>query len=203
MTLPVRIGRGALALALLLTVAAGCAKDGRGGAVAQADSAASAPPAPPVPPSSDLTDAQIGEVLIAAHQAPARTGALARSRARDPRARAYAERMVAEHGPAEEAVRAFLRSRQELPQPHPIAQQLTREGEMNRSRLGELYERDFDRAYADAEADYHEALLFVLDRSLLPVAETPEMRALLERTRPVVEAHLAEARGLQAALAGQ
>ena len=58
---------------------------------------------------------------------------------------------------------------------------------------------DFDRKYIDYQVNFHQKVLDALDSRLIPWAG-PELRALLEETRPAVAAHLERARGIQRSL---
>jgi putative membrane protein len=47
---------------------------------------------------------------------------------------------------------------------------------------------------------YHQNALDALDKTLIPSAQNAELKALLEKTRPVVAAHLDRAKKVQSEL---
>jgi len=56
------------------------------------------------------------------------------------------------------------------------------------------------KAYVAHEVAYQDSVLTALDRTLIPNAKNPELKALLVKARPAFEAQLARARELQAEL---
>jgi putative membrane protein len=58
----------------------------------------------------------------------------------------------------------------------------------------------FDKAYIDNEVSYHEAVLGVLDKTLIPNTRNAELKSLLESARPIFVTHLEHAKKLQASL---
>jgi len=76
--------------------------------------------------------------------------------------------------PADNAVSASLR-----PAADPVHRALI-----------DLHGTTFDLAYVEREAAYHRAVLDALDQVLIPQMRSSELRALLERVRPVIAAHL-------------
>jgi hypothetical protein len=58
---------------------------------------------------------------------------------------------------------------------------------------------DFDRKYIDYQVNFHQQVLDALDSRLIPWA-SPELRSMLEETRPKIQAHLDRARELQRTL---
>jgi putative membrane protein len=58
----------------------------------------------------------------------------------------------------------------------------------------------FDRAYADNEVAYHQQVLDAIDKVLIPNAQNAELKALLEKVRPAIAAHLDHAKMLASSL---
>ena len=58
---------------------------------------------------------------------------------------------------------------------------------------------DFDRAYIQHEVTMHGNLLPALDQQMIPGAQNPELKALLQKVRPAVQAHLERAQADSAA----
>ena len=64
-----------------------------------------------------------------------------------------------------------------------------------------MHGAEFDRAYLDNEVSYHEAVIGVLDKTLIPGAANGELKALLIKVRPAFVAHLEHAKRLQSSMA--
>jgi len=62
------------------------------------------------------------------------------------------------------------------------------------------YQAKDDKAYVDNEVSYHEAVIGVLDKTLIPNAKNADLKALLESGKPIFESHLEHAKQLQKTL---
>ncbi len=149
---------------------------------------------------SAVTDPQIADIVVAANEVDIAAGEMARTRAADPRVKAFAERMVTDHTGVNKAASDLVGKLGVTPEPNPTSKQLRDGGAGTRSGLQGMSGAGFDRAYMDSEVTYHQAVLDALDRTLIPGAQNAELRALLEQTRPAIEAHLQHARELRSAL---
>ena len=58
----------------------------------------------------------------------------------------------------------------------------------------------FDKAYVDNEVSYHEAVMGVVDNTLIPNTKNAELKSLLESARPIFVSHLNHAKEVQASL---
>lgn len=56
---------------------------------------------------------------------------------------------------------------------------------------------EFDKAYAETEVAYHQAVIDAIDQTLLPAIQNPELKALVEKVAPAFQAHLLAAKQLQ------
>jgi putative membrane protein len=68
--------------------------------------------------------------------------------------------------------------------------------------LEELSGTAFDRAYVEHEVQYHQAVLDARDKTLIPGAQNADLRALLQKVRPVIAAHLERAQRVQGEIEG-
>ena len=87
------------------------------------------------------------------------------------------------------------------PEDSDTAKALKDGGKANLDSLKKLKGKAFDMAYVEHEVGYHQAVLDALDKTLIPSAKNPELKALLEKVRPAIEAHLEHAKKIQAELA--
>jgi putative membrane protein len=150
---------------------------------------------------TDLGDAQIAHVVVTASQVDVDAGKLARTKSAGKDTRAFAERMIADHNAVNKEAAALAKRLGIKPEDNPISRSLHQGGRDNLANLRGLNRgATFDRAYIAHEIAYHEAVLDMLDKTLLPGARTAELKALLDKARPVFAAHLEHARQLQAAI---
>jgi putative membrane protein len=68
------------------------------------------------------------------------------------------------------------------------------------SLLHELSGSAFNKAYVDDQVKNHRVVLHMMDKTLIPSAHNPELRAMLEHARPIIDEHLHHALRLQAVL---
>lgn len=197
---------GALVALAVLLAACGSDEPAEQQAAADTASAAVAPAAPAAAdtqaaaPASAVTDPQIADIVLAANDVDVQAGEMAKARATDPRVKAFAERMITDHTGVNKAASDLVAKLGVTPEPNPTSKQLRDGGASTRQTLGARSGADFDRAYMDSEITYHQAVLDAIDHTLIPGATNAELRALLEQTRPAVDAHLQHAREIRSAL---
>jgi len=190
---------------LSLALAAACSSADSDTSAADTAQAA-LPPAATVTdsaPAGAVTDPQIADIVVAANEVDIAAGELARTSGTDPRVKAFGERMVTDHTGVNQAASELVGRLGVTPERNATSDKLRRDGELAREALQRETGAAFDRAYIDGEVAYHDAVLKAIDDTLIPNAQNAELKALLEQTRPAVEAHLQHARELQTALAGQ
>lgn len=149
-----------------------------------------------------MTDPQIADIVVAANEVDIAAGELARTRATDAEVKAFAEKMVTDHTGVNKAASDLVGRLGVTPERTATSDQLRQGGEQTRTALQGQSGAAFDRAYIDSEVTYHQAVLDALDQTLIPGATNAELKALLQQTRPAVEAHLQHARQIQARLEG-
>ena len=59
---------------------------------------------------------------------------------------------------------------------------------------------EFDKAYADTEVAYHQAVLDAISQTLLPAIQNAELKAFVEKVGPAFQGHLEAAKQLQKTL---
>lgn len=150
-------------------------------------------------------DAQIAAIVVTANQVDVDAGRLAAGKTRSTTVKAFAQQMVTDHSGVNKMAVDLVTRLKVKPQDNPTAQGLQKGGDDNLARLRPLDGAAFDKAYVDHEVDYHEvdyhvAVLDALDKLLIPSAANAELKALLLKVRPAIDAHLQHARHLQAEL---
>ncbi|MEJ7758461.1 MAG: DUF4142 domain-containing protein [Gemmatimonadaceae bacterium] len=157
--------------------------------------AASATPAAPA-----VTDPQIAAIVVAANDADIAGGRLAASTSKNSKVKEFAQRMITDHSGVNKAAVALVTKLNVKPEESEVSRQQTDKGAQVRESLKGKTGADFDRAYIASEITYHVDLLGAIDTVLIPSSQNAELKALLEQTRPAVEAHLKHARELEASL---
>ena len=72
---------------------------------------------------------------------------------------------------------------------NPTSQTLTKQADVTRNKLSSLDGAAFDKAYVDNEVSYHKTVNTALSGTLIPDAQNPELKALLQSGLTLFEAH--------------
>ena len=144
-----------------------------------------------------LNDAQIASVIVDANLVDIKVGKLAQFKSKDPEVQFFAQRMVTDHGVANESATELTTRLKLAPQDNPISQGLKADGKKNMEKLKPLRGAAFDKAYIDHEVVYHEQVLGVIDNTLIPNTREERLKHLLAKVRPAFFSHLEHARRLQ------
>jgi putative membrane protein len=195
----------ALSLALLLVVTA-CGNDQQKASDAAMDTTmAAAPSAAPAPdtgavPATALTDPQIAAIVIAADDVDIQGGQQALTMATDQKVKDFAQRMVTDHSAVNQQVHDLLTKLGATPAPNPTSESMMHQGQTAATRLGALSGAAYDKAYIDNEVTMHQQVIHTAQTQLAPAAHNPELKDLLQKTMPVLQAHLDMAKQIQSSL---
>jgi putative membrane protein len=151
------------------------------------------------PESEALSDAQIARITNNVNAAEIDQAKLARSKAKDARVKAFAERMIKHHTEAKDKQAKLKLDTAES----ALATKLERETGTTMSELRANMGPSFDQEYMFDQVKEHQQVLDTIDRQLLPHAKNGELQAYLKEIRPTVESHLKDARDLEAKLTQQ
>jgi len=145
-------------------------------------------------------DAQIAAIVVAANHVDIEAGKLAKSKSKNKEVKAFAQRMIADHTGVNKQAGALVKKLKVTPEESEISNRLKKEGAMNLSRFKRLSGDEFDKNYVGNEVTYHQAVLDTIDKVLLPNAKNEELKALIEKVRPAIDAHLQHAKKIEAGL---
>ncbi len=145
-------------------------------------------------------DAQIAHIVVTANQVDIDAGKLAEKKASSKEVKAFGKQMVTDHSGVNKQATALVKKLKVKPEDNPTSQALKKGGEENVKQLKTLKGAAFDKAYVDHEVDYHQQVLDAIDKTLLPNAKNAELKGLIEKVRPAIEAHLEHAKMLQSKL---
>lgn len=147
-----------------------------------------------------VSDANIAAIALAANQADVDNGNQARAKTKNSDVKGFANRMVADHTTAIDSAKALAGRLNLTPEENETSQQIKATQDSIRASIKDLTGADFDRAYIDNEVTYHDQLLQAIDQTLLPSAQNPDLKKLVNDTRGVVSSHLDHAKQVQAKL---
>jgi putative membrane protein len=125
-------------------------------------------------------------------------GKLAQTKAKTPAIKKFADMMVKHHTEAQQEQAKLFKKLNLVLAESASATLLKSDAEKATTTLKEASAADFDRVYIASQVDAHQKVLLALDEKLLPAARTPELQAGLRKMRGTVEAHLSQAKTLQA-----
>ena len=146
------------------------------------------------------TDAQIAMIVVVADTVDVDYGKLAVKRTSNQAVKQFAETMVRDHTAVNDKAIALTKKLGVTPEESDTSKSLKSNGEKELAKLKALTGAEFDKAYLDNEVSYHEAVIGLLDKTLMPNTRNAELKSLLESGRPIFVAHLAHAKKLQASL---
>jgi putative membrane protein len=206
--------RGAAALACIAALGAcggGTADNRQGGGdsttAAVSPAATEAPQgAPPAgtgaqaPVAGAMSDANIAAVASASNQDEIETSRVALQKGENAGVKQYAQRMVDDHTRMEQEMTQLLQSKGMTPQDNPQSTQIKQTAQAAVQQMQAMTGRQLDSAYVAHQVQSHQATLQALETTLIPNARDPQVKALLEKARPAVAAHLADAQKLQGTL---
>src|SRR5690625_4586565 len=132
-----------------------------------------------------LSDAEIASVAVVANQNDIDFAYIAMEKSENPEVVNFAKTMVADH-------QAVIDMAVEL-----VSKQYRENAEATMDMLKSKSAMTFDKAYVDNEVAYHKAVIDAVKSVLIPQAENGELKALLEKALPILEAHLEHAEMLQ------
>jgi putative membrane protein len=150
-------------------------------------------------PSGAWSDANIFALLDEANAADSSAGAIAATKGTAASVRAFAKDMMRDHHQLRTqgaALAKKLNITPEAPADDPVAPMAqTETNTLNSTAKG----KDFDKAYIDAEVDAHKAVLDLATKAAAQTQNT-ELKNLIQKAAPVVQAHLDKAEAIQKAL---
>lgn len=118
-------------------------------------------------------------------------GQLAVQKATDPSVKDFGQKMVTDHGKANEELKTLAQSKNAVP---PM--KFTRKEDSTLADLQKASGKDFDRAYAKAMLKDHKADVKEF-REAAKELKDPDLKAFAEKTLPVLEEHLKMAEQLE------
>jgi putative membrane protein len=145
-------------------------------------------------------DAQIAHIVVTANNVDIDAGKLAEKKGKSADVKAFGKMMVTDHSGVNKQATALVKKLKVKPEDNPTSESLKKGGRENVAALKKLKGAEFDKAYIDHEVTYHQQVLDAIDKVLIPNAKNGELKALIEKVRPAIEAHLQHAQQIQSKL---
>lgn len=145
-------------------------------------------------------DAEIAAIVVAANAVDIDAGKLAVKKGSTKDVRDFGQRMVTDHTGVNQQAGALVKKLGVTPMDNATSKSLMDGGKTNMDKLKKLKGAQFDKAYVDNEVAYHQAVLDTIDKTLIPNAQNAELKALIVKVRPAIDAHLQHAKHMQASM---
>ena len=146
------------------------------------------------------SDPQIAHIVVTANQIDIDAGKLAKSKSKNKEVQAFAQQMITDHTAVNKQAGALAKKLGVKPENNDTSKALKQGAQENMANLKKLKDGQFDKAYVDHEVAYHQQVLDAIDKVLIPDAQNAELKGLIEKVRPAIQAHLEHAKHVQADL---
>lgn len=165
-------------------------------AQAGAPAAAVTPPATN-PSAAQLSDDQIQSAVKVANQGEIDEANIALKSGKDKAVKDFAKMMIKDHGKVKKELVTLTKSEKLKTADSDLKKSFEDAGKTSKDKIKGLKGADFDKAYMEDQVSMHQDLLSALDSTLIPSAKNTKLKALLEKIRPDVAAHLEKAKAWQ------
>jgi putative membrane protein len=125
-------------------------------------------------------DAQIAHVAYTAGQIDVEAGKQALAKSSNQAVRSFAQTMIRDHAAVNDQALALVKKLGVTPEPNKTSEALTGQAKIKARELSTLNGAAFDRAYIQNEIAYHRTVNGALTTTLIPAAQNPELKSLLE-----------------------
>lgn len=140
-----------------------------------------------------LNDAQIAAIVVAANQIDIEHGKLAESKSSNEQVKAFAHRMISDHGELNRQATELATKLKITPEENTISKAMRSDAKRNQERLNKLSGKEFDKMYIHDEVAFHQQVIDTVGAKLLPSVKNEELKALLAKAQPILNSHLNEA----------
>jgi putative membrane protein len=188
----------------LIAVLAGCSKKDAGtndtGIATTTDTGAIAAMSDTgMTPAPGLTDPNIVYILDNANKLDSAAGAIAATKGTSAEVREFGQRMMRDHHSLRQQGQDLAKKLNVTPTP-PANDDSQAQYDKTMSTLnGAAKGRDFDKAYIDSEVAYHKSVLETATAAM-NAAQNAELKNLIQKAAPAIQAHLDMAQSIQAKL---
>jgi putative membrane protein len=146
------------------------------------------------------TDPEIAHIAVTANRIDIELAQLARTKSTNERVRAFASTMISDHESVIEQATALVTKLGVTPSENEVSRSLQAAAREARAKVEPLTGRAFDTSYMEREIAYHQGVIDAVSGVLIPNAKNGELKALLEKVLPALQAHLRMAKEVRATL---
>lgn len=140
-----------------------------------------------------LSDTEIAHVAYTADNIDIRYAHLALAKSKHPVVREFANSMLHDHTAVNEQALALLAKLGATAEDNFLSQDLNKNADKIVREMSALDGVEFDRAYAQNELVYHQAVIDLVENTFIPNIDHPEVKALFEQGLVLFKAHEAAA----------
>ena len=147
-----------------------------------------------------LTDPQIAHIAYTAGVIDVTAGKQALSKASNKEVKAFAENMVRDHEAVNKLALDLVKKLNVTPEDNDTSKGLSKQAADKSAELSKLSGAAFDKAYVANEIAYHKAVDGALETQLIPSANNPELKSLLQTGLKIFQGHQQHAEHIAAGL---
>ena len=145
-------------------------------------------------------DAQIAHIAYTAGNIDIAAAQQAVKKAKNKQVKAFAQDMVRDHTAVNNKALALVKKLHVTPEDNPTSQALKKQADDTRAQLAKMNGPEFDKAYIQNEVTYHQTVNGALQTTLIPSAQNPELKSLLETGLKIFEGHQQHAEQVAASM---
>ena len=135
------------------------------------------------------TDPQIADIAYTAGQIDIEQAIDALKKTHNKAVRSFAEEMIKDHLAVNNKVLTLCDKLKVEPETNDTSKSMYREAALKREELRALSGTAFDKAYAENEVAYHEAVIGAVELTLIPAAQNAQLKSLLETGLKLFKEH--------------
>jgi putative membrane protein len=147
-----------------------------------------------------ITDPQIAHIAYTAGVIDVTAGKQALSKASNKEVKAFAENMVRDHEAVNKLALDLVKKLNVTPEDNDTSKGLSKQAADKSAELSKLSGAAFDKAYVANEIAYHKAVNGALETQLIPSANNPELKSLLQTGLKIFQGHEQHAEHIAAGL---
>jgi putative membrane protein len=146
---------------------------------------------------TSVSEAEIAQIVQTTNQSEIEAAQLAKKKSTNKEVLAFANHMIKDHTKMDKQNAELAKKMNVQPDPNAVSTSMKTGANATLSSLQDLKGKEFDKAYIDQQVTMHKSVLENFDTTLIPNANTPELKDMLTTGRASVEQHLQHATELQ------
>ncbi|MBB3656560.1 putative membrane protein [Rhizobium sp. BK650] len=135
------------------------------------------------------TDPQIAHIAYTAGVIDIEAAKQAVEKSRDKEVVAFAKDMIRDHEAVNKQALDLVKKLNVTPEDNDTSKSLASNAKKEREKLSKLKGSAFDKAYVENEVAYHKQVNDALKTTLIPAAQNPDLKSLLETGLKLFEGH--------------